>query len=108
MDISNIVTTPVTHVSGAITIGSVAVSKTAQLAESSLTSPEIAETTTKIMVTADTLAVLSFIVMVLTFIWNVYLGYRKDRRDEKQRQWERECREREIRAMERGKSQDNT
>jgi len=103
MDISHAVSAPVTHVMGAITIGSAAVSKTAELATSSSPSPETVEKAAKIIVTADTLAVISAIVMILTFIWNVYLGYRKDQREEQQRQWERESREREIKALEQRK-----
>lgn len=100
MDTSNLVATPVTYVSGATAITSAAVSKTAGLAESSSISPEAVQTVAKVIVTADTLAMASFAVMVLTFIWNVYISYRRDRREEKQRQWEREQREREIRALE--------
>lgn len=100
MDTSNLVGTPVTYVSGATAITSAAVSKTAGLAESSSISPEAIQTVTKVMVTADTLALASFIVMLLTFAWNVYISYRRDKREEKQRQWEREQREREIRVLE--------
>lgn len=101
MDTSNLVATPATYVSGATAITSTAVSKTAELAVSSSISPETAQTAAKVMITADNLALLSCIVMILTFLWNVYLGYRKDRREERQRQWERQCRERELRALER-------
>lgn len=95
MDITNTVTTPVTHVTGALTIGSAAASKIAESVASSSTSA-VSETANHIIVTSDTLAFWSFIIMLLTFCWNIYIQKRRDRREEQQRKWEREQREREF------------
>lgn len=88
MDTSNVIATPVTHVSGAVTIGSVGASKVAESVASSSTSFEAMEKAGQVMVTADMLALCSFVVMILTFVWNIYLGYRRDKRDEeRQNEW---------------------
>ena len=91
MDISNTIATPATHVSGAITIGSVGASKIAESVASSSTSLEAMEKASQVIVTADTLALGSFIVMILTFVWNIYLGWRRDKREqERQEEWRRD------------------
>ena len=91
MDISNTIATPATHVSGAVTIGSVGASKIAESVASSSTSLEAMEKASQVIVTADTLALGSFIVMILTFVWNIYLGWRRDKREqERQEEWRRD------------------
>ena len=91
MDISNTIATPATHVSGAVTIGSVGASKIAESVGSSSTSFEVMEKASQVIVTADTLALGSFIVMILTFVWNIYLGYKRNKREEeRQEDWRKE------------------
>lgn len=91
MDISNTIATPITHVSGAVTIGSVGVSKIAESVGSSSTSLEAMERTSQVILTADALALGSFILMILTFVWNIYLGYKRNKREEeRQEEWRKE------------------
>ena len=91
MNISNIIATPATHVSGAVTIGSVGASKIAESVASSSASLEAMEKASQVIVTADTLALGSFVVMILTFVWNIYLGWRRDKREqERQEEWRRD------------------
>lgn len=93
MQIANHITSTTTQVSGAITIGSALTSKTAEYVTSSgEVTQEAAQKAAEVIVSADQLALYSFLVMLATAIWNIYSSQRKHKLDQKAL----ELREREL------------
>ena len=79
MNVANQISATTTQVSGAVTLVSASSSKTASLiAESSPDVPRVMETASKVIINADTLALCSFVVMVLSFVWNIYSTRRRN------------------------------
>ncbi len=101
MNLSGILSNHTTQVSGGVTLLSAASSKTAEyvVSSSEMATPEMMETATRIVISADTLAICSFVVMLCSAIFNVYIQRKKAKHDERLlavRIRELELREKEI------------
>lgn len=95
MSVASNVSSVTTQVSGAVTIGSALSSKTAEFVSSQ--APEAVETAVTVMSTSEKLGIASFIVMVISAVYNVYSNRRKTKHDERMVQ----LRERELALRER-------
>ncbi len=95
MSVSNQVNAATTQVSGAVTIVSASSSKTAStiVGSSAAIPPEVIEKASNVIITAETIGLCSFVVMFLSFAWNVYSTNRRFRLD-------RDMKERELRLRE--------
>jgi len=79
MNVTSNVSAITTQVSGAVTIASASASKTAGFVASSAPSPEVVETTGKVIISSEWLALGSFVVMIISLIWNQYSNRRRDK-----------------------------
>ena len=96
MSLGNQITATTTQVSGAVAIGSASSSKIAtSIVESAPTMPASAvETASNVIVSAEVIGLCSFVVMLLSFMYNVYATNKRDK-------FNREVKERELRLRER-------
>jgi len=95
MNAVNQISGATTQVSGAVTIGSALSSRTAEyVASSADATPLVVENAAKVMISADQLAMASFVVMLMSAIWNVFSTRRRDKGN-------RELKERELKLKER-------
>lgn len=109
MNVTSNATAVTTQVSGAVTLVSASTSKTAEYVASSAPSPEVIETATKVIISSDFLALGSFVVMLVSAVWNFYSNRRRDKiikesndANIKLRERELELKEREIALREKG------
>ena len=82
----------VTNLSGATAIVSVSTSKTASMIQDSVPPGlvEVIQRTQEVMTTADIVGVCSFVVLFLSFVWNVYSTRKKNQIEERNYMLERE------------------
>lgn len=80
MNTSSVMNQTVTNVSGATALVSASTSKTASIIQDSAqaNAPEVIQTAQDLMTTSDLIAVISVIVLVLSFLWNVYSTRRRN------------------------------
>ncbi len=102
MNVSSQVSAATTQVSGAVAIASASSSKTASLIAES--SPDIqidaVGATATVMFNAEVIGLCSFIVMLLSFVWNVYSTKKRDKLNADMRIKEYELEERKVRLRE--------
>lgn len=98
MSVSNQVNAATTQVSGAVTIVSASSSKTAStiVGSSAAVPPEVIEKASSVIITAEMIGLCSFVVMLLSFSWNVYSTNRRYKLDREMKERELLLREREY------------
>lgn len=91
MNTSNALTSVVTNVSGAIALGSAASSKTISIIQEHVPLNEaVFNRTQDVMSTTDIIAIGSFIILMLSFGWNLWSTRRRNNIADKNYQLERE------------------
>lgn len=98
MNVSSQVSAATTQVSGAVAIASASSSKTASLIAES--SPEAVGATASVMFNAELIGLCSFVVMLLSFVWNVYSTKKRDKLNAEMREREIQLEERKVKLQE--------
>ena len=101
MNVTSNLSAGATQASGVVTIASASASKTAEYVASSAPSPEVIETTTKIMSMSELLAVASFVVMLLSAIWNWHSNRRRNQIIKENNEYTWKLKEKELELRER-------
>lgn len=98
MNVSNQVSAATTQVSGAVTIVSASSSKTASTIAGAVPDAptEVIVRASEVATQAETIGICSFVVMLLSFAWNVYSTSKRDKLDREFRERELALREREY------------
>ncbi|AUS01905.1 TMhelix containing protein [Vibrio phage 2.044.O._10N.261.51.B8] len=109
MSVTNNLSAGVTQASGVVTIASASASRTAEFVASSAPTPEVMETTARVMSTSEMLAIGSFVVMLLSAVWNWHSNRKRNQiiKENNEYTWrlkerELELRERELKLKEKG------
>lgn len=98
MNVSSQLSAATTQVSGAVAIASASSSKTASLIAES--SPEAAGATAGVIFNAELIGLCSFVVMLLSFVWNVYSTKKRDKLNAEMKARELELEERKVTLQE--------